>query len=256
MAGREIVRNPADLGAALLARYPVSLEVFEGPLDLLLFLVRREHISPYDVPVSSVVEQFLGYLRAMRELDLDVGGEFVSLAATLLSIKARLLLSRPGTEEHEEALLEAEELARRLEEYERARRAAEALLELELRREGIFGREPSDGSERGRVILASLPDLVEAARRVLRRAEERVVEGRKMSLEEAIGRVLSILSERPRVSFRRLFPRRPRRDEVVAIFLAILHLLFERRIWAYQERPFGPIWLSLRRGGSEVARPA
>ena len=256
MAGREVVRSPADLGAALLAQYPVSLDVFEGPLDLLLFLVRREHISPYDVPVSRVVEQFVGYLRAMRELDLDVGGEFLAMAATLLSIKSRLLLSRPGTEEHEEALAEAGELARRLEEYERARRAAEILLNLELRREGIYPREPADGDGRGRLLVASLPELVEAARRVLSRAEARVVGGRRMSLEEAVERVLSILSKRPRVSLRRLFPRRPTREEVVAIFLAILHLLFERRIWAYQERPFGPIYLSLRRGGSKVARRA
>ncbi|HIE08820.1 MAG TPA: hypothetical protein EYP65_03110, partial [Armatimonadetes bacterium] len=120
MAGREVVRNPADLGAELLAQYPVSLEVFEGPLDLLLLLLRREHISPYEVPVSRVVEQFIGYLEAMGELDLDLGGEFLAMAATLLSIKSRLLLARPGTEEHEEALLEVEELAERIEEYEKA----------------------------------------------------------------------------------------------------------------------------------------
>lgn len=251
MAGREVVRNPADLGAELLAQYPVSLEVFEGPLDLLLLLLRREHISPYEVPVSRVVEQFIGYLEAMGELDLDLGGEFLAMAATLLSIKSRLLLARPGTEEHEEALLEAEELAERIEEYEKARRALKKLLELELLREGIFTREPKGGD--GRVVVASLPDLVEAARRMLLRAEPRVVKGRKMSLREAMERVLSILSRRRKVSFRGLFPRRPKRDEVVAIFLAVLHLLLRRRIRAYQERPFGPIYLSLRRGGSGLA---
>lgn len=254
MAGREVVRNPADLGAALLAKYPVSLDVFEGPLDLLLFLVRREHISPYDVPVSRVVEQFIGYLETLRELDLlELGGEFLSMAAALLSIKCRLLLARPGTEEHKEALLEAEELAHRLEEYEQVRRATEILLEIELGREGIYPRGmETNGDSRGKVLIASLPELVEVAKRAFLKAKERVVEDRRMSLEEAVERVLSSLGRRPRVSFRRLFPQEPTRDEVVAIFLAILYLLFQRRIWAYQERPFGPIFLSLRRGGSEL----
>lgn len=104
------------------------------------------------------------------------------------------------------------------------------------------------------MLLVSLAHLTEAARRVLRRAEEARMEGKpRVKVEEAIRRIISLLSRRRKVSFRRLFSPRPTRDEVVAVFCALLQLLLERKVWAYQERPFGPIYLSLRREVREVA---
>lgn len=232
--------------------YRVRLELFEGPLDLLLHLIKRNEVDVRELPVAQITEQYLGYLDLMRDLNLDIAGEYLVMAATLTLIKSRLLLPSPEPEEGEEADPRAD-LVRQLLEYQRFREAAASLGERPLLRRDTFTREPSSdglppepaGAPRIRVTLW---ELMEAFRAVLKRAEPEPVhqvEGEVISLRGRIDGLLATLGVARQVAFDSLFGERPTRGYVIVTFLAVLELMKQHVIEALQEASLGPILITL-----------
>lgn len=231
---------------------PVHLDVFDGPLDLLLFLIRREEVSIYDIPIARITEQYLAYVEALSAVDLDRAAEYLVMAATLLDIKSRMLLPKPPREEPEEepAAREGEEdprteLVRQLEEYQRFKEAA---LDLKRREElalrvyprGWHPEEPEIPAPLARVTLA---DLVAAFREILKEEWSwREVPREEIPLREKIREINWRLQRHPEgVRFRDLFTRGGSRLEVVVTFLALLELIRQRRAVAEQAENFGEI---------------
>src|SRR5215475_5850957 len=196
--------------------YRVQLDLFEGPLDLLLHLIKTNEVDVKDIPVATITEQYLAYLDLMRELNLDVASEYLVMAATLTLLKSRLLLPSPETEDDEEIDPRAD-LVRQLLEYQRYREAAASLAERPLLRRDVFTREPSaDGvapdPDAPLPVRVTLWELMEAFRAVLARAQPDLVhqvEAEPVSLRERIDGLLRILGVARHVTFDSLFGDRP-----------------------------------------------
>lgn len=232
--------------------YRVQLELFEGPLDLLLHLIKRNEVDVRELPVAQITEQYLGYLDLMRNLNLDIAGEYLVMAATLTLIKSRMLLPTAEPDEGEELDPRAD-LVRQLLEYQRFREAAESLAERPLLRRDTFTREPSseglpaepEGTPRIRVTLW---ELLEAFRTVLKRAEPdpvHQVEGEAISLRARIDGLLTTLGVARQVTFDSLFGEQPTRGYVIVTFLAVLELMKQHVIEALQEEAMGSILITL-----------
>ena len=232
--------------------YRVRLELFEGPLDLLLHLIKKNEVDVRELPVAQITEQYLAYLDLLRDLNLDIAGEYLVMAATLTLIKSRLLLPSPEPEEGEEADPRAD-LVRQLLEYQRYREAAESLGDRPLLRRDTFTREPSleglppepEGAPR---IKVTLWELMEAFRVVLKRAEPdpvHQVAGEAVSLRARIDTLLSTLGVARRVTFDSLFGDQPTRGYVIVTFLAVLELMKQHVVEALQEEIMGPIMITL-----------
>jgi segregation and condensation protein A len=232
--------------------YRVRLEHFEGPLDLLLHLIKKNEVDVRELPVAQITEQYLGYLDLMRNLSLDIAGEYLVMAATLTLIKSRLLLPSPEPEEGEEADPRAD-LVRQLLEYQRYREAAESLAERPLLRRDTFVRDASaDGvAEDPDAMLrikVTLWELMEAFRIVLKRAEPEPVhqvEGEPVSLRSRIDGLLRTLTVARTLRFDSLFGDAPTRGFVIVTFLAVLELIKQHIIEAVQDATMGPIVIEL-----------
>jgi len=229
----------------------IRLPVFEGPLDLLLHLIREHKLDIYDIPIAEVTDQYLRYLWLMESLDLDVAGEFFVMAATLLEIKSRMLLPAPvSDEEGEEGFDPRAELVERLLEYERFKNAAESLNSLEGDRRRVFWRL-TDGLEdyNAPVIPLNLEalDLILALQQMLAEAGEgheevTSLDRQKITLRMKMTEVLRRLRTSPQgVSFRELFAAQPIRIEIIMTFLALLELLRLRKVRIQQRRALGDI---------------
>lgn len=233
--------------------YRVRLEVFEGPLDLLLHLIKTNEVDITDIPVSQITEQYLAYLELLRELHLNVAGEFLVMAATLLLIKSRMLL--PSTEEAEVNEPDPRrELVQQLLEYQRYREAALALAERPLLQRDVFARPPTlpcdEDTPRPKPLRASLWDLVDALRAVLARRPPELthaVEREPVSVHDCARRLLDRLRRERTVRFEALFDEHASRMEVIATFLALLELIRVGSLTARQEALGGPIQIELLR---------
>jgi len=231
----------------------VQLEVFEGPLDLLLHLIKKNEVSIADIPIATITEQYLSTLELMQGLNLDVAGEFLVMAATLIHIKSRMLLP-PGEDEDEDEEEEEgdprEELIRRLLEYQRFKEAAEELERRELLSRDVFVRRSEAPEEVETVGFESLSlfDLLSALRHVLERfPEERIHEVTldTISVREKMSFLLDELRRRGKVIFQSLFETATSRLEVVVTFLAMLELVKIRAIRVWQEERIGPVVIEL-----------
>ena len=231
--------------------YDIHLEKFEGPLDLLLHLIRKNEMDIYDIPIAEITAQYLGILDAMQHLNLDVAGEFLLMAATLLHIKSRLLL--PVSEEEiveEEEDDPRAELVRRLLEYQKYKDAAGALERLPQLEREIFARKfqapELEEAESAELEAVGLFELVEALRALLKQAPEpyiHQIEMERLSVSDRINQILTQLDGRESLDFREIFSTRPERGEVVVSFLAILELVKMRLVRLLQNARFGNIWL-------------
>ncbi len=232
--------------------YKVELEVFEGPLDLLLYLIKRDEVDIYDIPIERITTQYMSYLDVMRMLDLNIAGEFIVMAATLMMIKSRMLLPVEEREEEEE---EDEDdprwaLVRQLVEYKKFKDIAGQLQEREYYQENVFefgGKssvilEPDDP---GLVMQdVSLFDLLSAFNDVLKNAPpEQIgeIEGDRFTVADKIDFVLSRIRKRGGMLFTTLFRPNASRNEIICTFLALLELLRLHQIRAEQEGHFGDI---------------
>jgi segregation and condensation protein A len=237
----------------------VQLEIFEGPLDLLLYLVKKEEVDIYEVNLTKIASQFIEYVEVMKELDLDIAGEFLVMAATLMYIKSRELLPKNqqaevGEEEDEED--PRWELIRQLVEYKKFKDAAAKLQEREMLQEQIYARvpgrpefaaDPTTGAQNIRPEV-SIFDLVNAVSSILKRygqrEEARDVYEDKWSVSEKIEFVAQLARERGRVRFSELFENVASRIEVVVTFLALLELIRMKQLRIEQSEAFAEIEIS------------
>jgi len=233
--------------------YKVDLEVFEGPLDLLLYLIKREEVDIYNIPIERITTQYMEYLDLMRMLDLNIAGEFIVMAATLMMIKSRMLLpveERPELEEEEED--PRWDLVRQLVEYKKFKDAAAHLQQREIRQEDVFGAGAPGGGpdleEPGAVLRdVSLFDLITAFKEVLRRTETAPageIFAERFTVADKIDAILAMLRDRASVVFTSLFGRSPSRHEIICTFLALLELIRLRQVEVAQNREFGEIVIS------------
>ncbi len=231
--------------------FKVALDVFSGPMDLLLYLVKKHEVDVTEVPIATIAAEFLAHLDVLEELAIEQVGEFVELASVLLEIKARALVPRP--EETEEPVdLVREDLVQRLLEYRQYRDAA-ALLEDRARQwELRFARTPVDEAvARGAPAEVTIGDvhvwdLVGAMSRVLAKREKRrprQIVHDDTPIETHIGRIEALLAGQGRAAFTELFDAGMPRSRVVGIFLAVLELVRRGRVVTRQERLFDEIWL-------------
>jgi segregation and condensation protein A len=248
---------------AFMADYAVKFEVFEGPLDLLLYLIKKEEVDIYEVNLTKLATQFLEYIDVMRLLDLEIAGEFLVMAATLMYIKSRQLLpvDQQQTPEGEEEEGEDPrwELIRQLVEYKKFKDAAGQLQSLEARQELLYSRTPARPefeapTQRAEV---SLFDLINAVSQILKRINQRpeardVFEDR-WTVSEKIESLMQALTERPFLRFSELFATATSRSEIVVTFLAMLELIRLRHLVALQNETFGEI--EVRRAPPQSAAP-
>jgi len=226
--------------------YQVKLQNFQGPLDLLLFLIKKNEVDIYDIPIAEITRQYLEYIQLMRQLDLKVAGEFILMAATLIRIKARMLLPvAEGVEEEEDP---REELVHQLLEYKRFKEIASSLSLKEEEQRKLYPRSCFDSVEvsPNPAKEVSLFDLLWAFREVLKRLPETKpyeVEPVSVTVEEQIDFVLSFLATREKVSFFELVSRIEKRVVMIVTFVAILELIRTGRIKVRQSRPFEEIWI-------------
>ncbi len=229
--------------------YRVRLDIFEGPLDLLLHLVKKNELDLSDIPVASITDQYLGYLDLLQQLDLDLAGEYLVMAATLLHLKSRLLLPAQEAVEEEVGPDPRAELARQLLEYQRFKEAAATLNRKLLLGRDVFTRPPLPSPNQADHIHAvGLGDLLDALQDMLKKAEPELVHEivlEQVSLRERVSVVLDLLRERGRATFTELFSADTTRLQMLVTFLASLELVRSRMIDMQQTAPFGPILLSL-----------
>jgi len=231
--------------------YQVRIESFEGPLDLLLHLIKKHEMDIYDIPIAEITSQYLATLEKMKELNLDVAGDFLVMAATLLHIKSKMLLPQPVDEEMEEEEGDPRaELVRRLLEYQKYQDAGRMLDDLPRLGRDIFGTaafplEPDQEEETG-CLEVGLFDLIEALNDLLRQAPQEVfheVVLEHLSVTDRINEILSFLADRPRAGFADLLARPAERAQVVVTFLALLELVRLRVVRLVQDPESRAIWL-------------
>ncbi len=231
----------------------VRLARFEGPLDLLLHLIKRDEVDIYDIPISHITQQYLAYLDLMRALDLDVAGEFLVMAATLMRIKARMLLPLPavGAEDEDEGD-PREELVQRLVEYRQFKEAAGTLKDREGERRLLFERGMVPGEEdAGPLPLApvSLFNLLDALNRLMSRVREPEVyevRAETWDVDDKMSLIAVEVAERGSVSFTELLMRCSARGEMIVTFVALLELVKLGQVGVVQAAAFGDILLVAR----------
>lgn len=234
--------------------YNVQFEVFEGPLDLLLYLIKKEEVDIYEVNLTQLATRFIEYIDTMRLLDLDIAGEFLVMAATLMYIKSRELLPKDlqvETEAEDDGEDPRWELIRQLVEYKKFKDAAAKLQELELRQESIFPRLPPklefERDQAANKTEASIFDLVSAVSNILKRFTEkedlREIFEDKWSVSEKIELLRRRIGESSRMKFSEMFADATSRTEVVVTFLAMLELIRMKVLVAIQSEDFGDIEL-------------
>ncbi|HEY8361845.1 MAG TPA: segregation/condensation protein A [Tissierellaceae bacterium] len=240
----------------------VKLEAFEGPLDLLLHLIEKNQINIYDIPISELTDQYLSYLEGLEELDINLASEFLLMAATLLSIKSRMLL--PGVksndvQQEECAVIDEEdprsELVERLIEYKKYKKIAMILKEKEEYESKIFKRKPEDLSFLYDDLClpeVSFDDLMSIFTDIIRKKDIREKANTKTILKEPlplfkrIEQVYDIVVNMKKVNFKDFFSKSATKSELIITFLAILELIKLNKVKVYQDQPFGDITIVLR----------
>jgi len=225
--------------------YNVKLEIFSGPLDLLLHLIRQEEVDVYDIPIARITSQYLRYVEVIKDLDLEVAGEFILMAATLIRIKVRLLLPHDETDTDEPD--PREELILALVEYKKYKEAGEILRERSrLEERNTIPPSLVEDTE-GRVDLepmTSLYDLVVAFREVLATQPAQdfhEVNAQRVTIEDRMRVIIQLLRERESATFAELFADRPHKIVAVTTFVAVLELTRAQRIRLHQAVPFSEV---------------
>jgi segregation and condensation protein A len=229
--------------------YPVRLENFEGPLDLLIHLIKKNEVNIYDIPIALITRQYLDYLGLMEELNLDVAGEFVVMAATLIHIKSRLLLPRPDPRQEDPEEDPREMLVQRLLEHQRYKAAAELLHEKETLREAQWVRPDERvadlaGEEYEPELEVDLFSLLSAFRDVVERAKKRPVvtlPPEEVPIETRIQQILARLSTSEAFGFDDLFEHDVVVGDLIVTFLALLEMIRLKLIRIFQAGSCGPI---------------
>jgi segregation and condensation protein A len=242
--GEPISQLPRDLYIPPQA-LEVFLEAFEGPLDLLLYLIRRQNLNILDIPLAEITRQYMQYIELMQELQLELAGEYLVMAATLAEIKSRMLLPRPKLAEESEEDPRAE-LVRRLQEYERYKRAAERIDALPRLERDVWG---ASAELKERRVVRTLPqvtlqELLIAFKEVVARAEmfaHHHVQRERLSVGERMSDILAALGTAGFLPFTQLFRPEEGRMGVTVTFVAILELMREGLIDIVQAQAYAPL---------------
>jgi segregation and condensation protein A len=225
----------------------VILDAFEGPLDLLLYLIRRQNLDILDIPITEITKQYVEYIEMLEDMQFELAAEYLVMAAILAEIKSRMLLPRPALDEGEDSDPRAE-LVRRLQEYERFKQAAEDLDELP--RMGRDFTVPEAYVENKSIVRVPPPvelrDILAALKDVMSRAEmftSHHISGEPLSVRERMSRILETLRDNPYMKFHQLFDPEEGRMGVVVSFLALMELTREQLVDLVQNEPFGQIYI-------------
>jgi segregation and condensation protein A len=237
--------------------YRVKLEIFEGPLDLLLYLIKKDEIDIYDIPIARITEQYLAYLELMQELDISVAGDFLVMASTLIYIKSKMLLPPDPKVDGEEDLGEdpRAELIERLLEYQKFKSAAQMLYSRGEIESACYTRGPLETDSSNPEVSTTLFDLLRVFREVLKRAEAEIemeIARDEMTIAEKLAQIHAMLEERERINVRELFEMSRSKRELIITFLALLELVKEWKIYLIQDEPFGDIFASRRADAPQV----
>ena len=244
--------------------YKVRLDVFEGPLDLLLYLIKRDEVDIYDISIERITKQYLGYLEAFQVLNIELAGEFIVMAANLLYIKSRMLLpvDQQMAEEDAEEDDPRWELIRQLIEYKKFKEAAARLRDIESLQENLFPRIPVTPefapAENLLVEEVGIFDLIHAFQKILKRLEKKPEDLREIFAEnftvsEKIDYLLRVTSSGVSMRFEELFADAASRAEIVVTFLAMLELIRLKQIRIRQNAHFGEIWIDRAEAAASIA---
>ncbi len=244
--GERIAKLPLDLYIPPEA-LRVFLETFEGPLDLLLYLIKKNNVDILDIPIADITRQYIEYIEIMKALELELAADYLVMAASLAEIKSRMLLPRLSVDEGEELDPRAE-LVRRLQEYERFKKAAQELDELPRWQRDIFpvnaNLPPMKRDKPQPTVM--MPELLDALRDILQRAqlfEHHHIKREPLSVRERMSRILSVVKADEYTDFYTLFTVEEGRSGVVVTFIAILELLRHATIELIQAEPFSPLYV-------------
>ena len=231
--------------------YKIKLEVFEGPLDLLLYLIKKDEVNIYDIPIAQITDQYMEYLDMLTLLDLDVVGDFLVMAATLMQIKSKMLLPPDPSELVQEEEDPRDELVRRLLEYKKFKEAAADLQNKEMVRQDFFRRTPDEEKIKEMredatevYFEANLFDLISAFSNALKNVPKNVfyeVIKEEYTVEQKIHDILHLFLHEQKVLLADLFSRARSKDEIIVTFMAILELIRLREVVAVQKGIFGEI---------------
>ncbi len=250
---KRLVDNQGDGAEQTELPYQVRIENFEGPLDLLLHLIKKNEINIYDIPIAMIAQQYLSYIEAMKDLNLTVAGEFLVMAATLLQIKSKMLLPvEENAEDDEDGPDPREELVRRLLEYKSFKEAARQLDTQERMWRDIYSRpsvslEPDEPSDEATLDNIGLFDLVDALQTILNRNPgKKLLEiiPDNLTVRDRMNVILEALEGQDSVGFEALFEASCHRLVIIVTFLALLELIRLRTVRVYQAENFGPILVS------------
>lgn len=222
----------------------ILLGEFEGPLDLLLHLIRQEHVSIYDIPVARITDEYLRYLRMMQELDISVAGDFLVMAATLIELKTKMLLPRdPQAAEAEEEDPRAD-LVNQLLEYQKYKAAAEMLWSRATVEQAVFKRAELETDKNNPEVAVGLFDLLKVFQDILaRHKEEKLleIEREEISMAEMLERLRNMVLSSGELNLRVFFERARSRRELVLAFLSVLELVRTTEVRLFQRETFGDI---------------
>ncbi len=228
--------------------YKVDLEVFEGPLDLLLHLIKKNDVNIVDIPIAFILEQYMGYLDLLEELNIDLAGDFLLMASELAHIKSKMLLPDHGEgEDDEERGDPRADLIRRLLEYQRYKEAAEVLVQRPMLGRDVFTHGvPVEDDGEATPMEVQLFDLVSCFNELLKKAPRQTVheiQVERVSVTERIYELMDLLRDKAMVEFRGLFEKDATRDKLIVTFLAILEMARLKMLQVTQSQPYGEIYL-------------
>lgn len=226
----------------------VHLDVFEGPLDLLLYLIRKNNLEIYDIPISQITREYLSYLDVMKDLNLEIAGEFLVMASTLMQIKSKMLLPSQQSEEQEEGPDPRAELVAKLAEYQKYKEAAKILDGRFEQFKNIFYRGTPRFSEAEKTLSLELFDLIEAVKSALDKVEDKgkVLAGESFPIEVKMEKIISLLKGREWILLGEIFADERRKLGVITCFMAMLELIKLKKIMARQDSAMGEIRVYLR----------
>jgi segregation and condensation protein A len=231
--------------------YRVKLEIFEGPLDLLLFLIRKDEIEITDIPIAHITEQYLRYLELMQELDIAVAGEFLVMASTLIYIKSKMLLPPDPKIEGEEDLNEdpRAELVERLLEYQKFKSAANMFYSRYEIESAVYTRGALETDKTNPEVAATVFDLLRVFNEILKRAESKIemeIARDEVTMAEKLAQINALLDEHEEINVRELFELSRSKRELILTFLSILELVKEWKIYIIQRELFSDIFARRR----------
>ncbi|MHC1713988.1 MAG: ScpA family protein [Acidaminococcaceae bacterium] len=236
--------------------YNIKIQDFEGPLDLLMHLIEKDKVDIYDIPIVDITEQYITYLNAMKEFDMDVASDFLVMAATLLQIKSRMLLPKPPVESAEEQEDPRQMLVDMLVEYRKIRIQAKMLTESLATALGYHQRKPMQFPDiRKKIKPLSFDDLIDSLNGLLtiQEHEPALIERQRFNVQDKMSKIIDLLEKNNHsLEFSALITNNVSRSEIIASFLAILELMRLNRITIRQARPFSTIFIFLREDMTDV----